>query len=237
METIDKNKIPRHIAIIMDGNGRWARSKGLSKVEGHRAGSAAVEEAVKGCLELGVKILSLYTFSTENWKRPKKEVDALIKLLEQYLKKRFAELKKNKIRLLACGEIADFPLSLQRRIQNTVKETRGNSKLILNLALNYGGREEILQAARAIALKVKQRKLGVGEIDQKTFSSHLYTKELPDPDLLIRTSGEQRVSNFFLWQISYCEFYFTPKLWPDFKKKDLLQAVLNYQRRERRFGA
>ncbi len=235
-EMIDKERIPGHIAIIMDGNGRWARNKGLPKIEGHRAGAHAVEEVIKTCLESGVKILSLYTFSKENWQRPKKEVNILMRLLEQYLKKQLANLKKNKIKLLVSGERNGLPISLQGQIQKAIRETKTNCKLILNLALNYGGREEILQATKEIALKVKCNVLRVDEIDQKVFSDHLYSEGLPDPDLLIRTSGEKRVSNFFLWQISYCEFYFTPKLWPDFKKQDLLEAILDYQKRERRFG-
>ncbi len=230
-------KIPTHIAVIMDGNGRWAKLKGLPKIEGHRAGAAAVEEAIKGCLEMGVKVLSLYAFSTENWQRPKKEINVLMRLLEQHLKKHLSKLKKNKIRLVISGERNNLPRSLQRQIHKALKETKANCNLILNLALNYGAREEILQAVKSIALKVKQGVLQIDEISQKAFAAHLYTKDLPDPDLLIRTSGEQRVSNFFLWQISYCEFYFTPKLWPDFKKEDLRQAVLDYQKRERKFGA
>lgn len=234
---IDKAKIPKHIAIIMDGNGRWAKEHGLPKIEGHRAGAVVVEEAIKACLELDVKILSLYAFSTENWKRPKKEVKALMMLLGQYLKSQLRRLKKNKIRLLISGESNRLPFFLRNQLQKVITETSKNSRLILNLALNYGGREEILQATRAIALKVEQKELKINEIDQKLFSRHLYTRDLPDPDLLIRTSGEQRVSNFFLWQISYCEFYFTPKHWPDFKKEDLVEAISDYQRRERRFGA
>lgn len=234
---IDKERIPQHIAIIMDGNGRWAKKKGLPKIEGHRAGRVAVEEALKVCLELGVGILSLYTFSTENWRRPKREVNILMRLLGQYLRQYSAQLNKNKVRLLVTGEKSNLPLFLQRQIQKVIEQTKGNSKLILNLALNYGGRQEIVQAARAIALKVKENKLQINGIDQKLFSEHLYTAGLPEPELLIRTSGEQRISNFFLWQISYCELYFTPKLWPDFKKEDLLEAVSDYQKRERRFGA
>lgn len=233
---VDKKNIPRHVAIIMDGNGRWAKKRDLPKIEGHRAGAAATEEAIKGCLELGIRALSLYVFSTENWRRPRKEVNALMGLLGQYLKSRLASLKKNQIKLVVSGERQNLPSSLQKQIQKVISQTQDNSRLILNLVLNYGGREEILQATKAIASKVKQERLGLDEIDQKLFSKHLYTAGLPDPDLLIRTSGEQRVSNFFLWQISYAEFYFTPKFWPDFKKQDLREAVLDYQKRERRFG-
>ena len=235
--TYDLKNIPRHVAIIMDGNGRWARNKGLPRLEGHRAGATVVKEAARYCLELGIGILSLYTFSTENWHRPEKEVNALMRLLEHYLKSYLPELKKNKIRLVLSGERKDLTLSLQRQIQKVIGETKDNSRLILNLALNYGGRQDILQAAKAIALKVKREVLQIDEIDQKLFAAHLYTRELPDPDLLIRTAGDKRISNFFLWQISYCEFYFTPKLWPDFKKQDLVEAVLDYQKRERRFGS
>ncbi|MBN2096962.1 MAG: isoprenyl transferase [Candidatus Omnitrophica bacterium] len=220
----------------MDGNGRWAEQKGLAKIEGHRVGGVAVEEAIKGCLELGVKVLSLYTFSTENWQRPKKEVMTLMKLLKQYLKSRLKDLNKNKIRLVVSGERAKLPQALIQQIDKTTKATEKNSRMILNLALNYGGREEIVNAARAIAQDLNKGRLQINQIDQEIFSSYLYTRDLPDPDLLIRTSGEYRISNFFLWQISYSEFYFTDKLWPDFKKEDLLAAVLDYQRRERRFG-
>ena len=221
----------------MDGNGRWAKKKGLPKIEGHRVGVAAVEEAIKGCIELGVEVLSLFTFSTENWHRPKREVNALMRLLGQYLGTQLTKLQKNKIRLVVSGESSTLPSALRKQIQKVIDQTKDNSKLILNLAINYGGREEILQAAKGIALRVKRNALDVDQISQTVFAAHLYTANLPDPGLLIRTSGEQRVSNFFLWQISYSEFYFTPKLWPDFKKQDLLDAVLDYQKRERRFGA
>ena len=221
----------------MDGNGRWAKKKGLPKIEGHRVGVAAVEEAIKGCIELGVEVLSLFTFSIENWHRPKGEVNALMRLLGQYLGTQLTKLQKNKIRLVVSGESSTLPSALRKQIQKVIDQTKDNSKLILNLAINYGGREEILQAAKGIALRVKRNALDVDQISQTVFAAHLYTANLPDPDLLIRTSGEQRVSNFFLWQISYSEFYFTPKLWPDFKKQDFLDAVLDYQKRERRFGA
>lgn len=233
---IDKKRIPEHIAIIMDGNGRWAKLKGLPKIAGHRAGVAVVEEMIKGCLELGVKVLSLYAFSTENWLRPKREVGVLMALLGEYLKRYLPKLQKNKIRLLVSGERNRLPLPVRREIQKTIDQTKDNRNLTLNLAINYGGRQDILQATRAIASEVKAGALEVNQIDQKAFGAHLYTKGLVDPDLLIRTSGEKRVSNFFLWQICYSELYFSPKFWPDFKKQDLLEAVLDYQKRERRFG-
>ena len=221
----------------MDGNGRWAEKKGLPRFEGHRAGAAVVKEATGCCLELGIGILSLYTFSTENWRRPEKEINVLMRLLQQHLKKNLPGLKKNKIRFMVSGELGKLPLFLQRQIEKAVAETEDNSRLILNLVLNYGGRQDILQAAKAIALKIKREVLQIDEIDQKLFAAHLYTRELPDPDLLIRTAGDERISNFFLWQISYSELYFTPRFWPDFKKQDLVKAVLDYQKRERRFGA
>jgi len=236
-EMIDKERIPGHIAIIMDGNGRWAKSRGLPKIAGHRAGAAVVKKVIKESIELGVKVLSLYAFSTENWKRPKKEVTALMWLLEHSLRSHLAVAQKNNIRLLISGKSSGLPVSLQKRIKDVVKKTKDNSRLILNLALNYGGREEILRATREIASKVEQKKLKLSGIDQRLFSNHLSTRGLPDPELLIRTSGEQRLSNFLLWQISYSELYFTPKLWPEFKKQDLIEAILEYQKRQRRFGA
>lgn len=234
---IDKRNVPRHIAIIMDGNGRWAKINGLPKIEGHRAGANVVEEIIQGCIEWEVEILSLYTFSTENWQRPKREVNALMGLLGQHLKKNSNKLKENKIKFMVSGKKDDLPRNLQQQIQELMMQTKDNAKLVLNLALNYGGRQDILQAAKSIALKVKQEQLGLSEINEQLFTQHLYTNGLPDPDLLIRTSGERRISNFFLWQLSYSEFYFTSKLWPDFKKQDLTEAILEYQKRQRRFGA
>ncbi|NQT00039.1 MAG: isoprenyl transferase [Candidatus Omnitrophica bacterium] len=232
-----EKKVPRHIAIIMDGNGRWAQQRGLPKLEGHRAGANSVEEAITGCIELGVGVLTLYAFSTENWRRSKQEVSALMSLLGHYIKKELARLDKNKIRFMVSGAWEDLAPALRKQIQGAIDQTKDNSKLIFNLALNYGGREDILQAVRKIALEVKEGKLKADQINHELFASHLYTANLPEPDLLIRTSGEQRISNFLLWQISYAELIFTTKFWPDFKKQDLVQAVLEYQQRERRFGS
>ena len=228
--------IPRHVAIIMDGNGRWAERRALPKMMGHRAGVKAGEEAIEAARELGVKVLTLYTFSTENWKRPKAEVGALFRLLEAYLDKNTPKLMKKNIRFSVIGRISDLPASTRERLDKTMKMTRNNTGLILNLALNYGGRPEIVDAASALAKDVKAGKVGVEDIDEELFARYLYTKDLPDPDLLIRTSGELRISNFLLWQIAYAELCMIEKLWPDFKKADFKKAVSEYQRRERRFG-
>lgn len=233
---IDKDKLPRHIAIIMDGNGRWARRRGLPKNFGHRAGIKTVEKIIKACSELGIEILTLYTFSLENWQRPKKEVDALMKLLDNFLVKKVDEFNKNNIRVVAIGEKKRLPLFVQKSLERAIEATEKNAGLTLNLALSYGGRSEIVNAARRIASLVKGGKLRLNEIDERLFSRYLYTANLPDPDLLIRTSGEMRISNFLLWQISYTELYISPKLWPDFTKKDLLSAIRDFQNRERRFG-
>jgi undecaprenyl diphosphate synthase len=228
--------IPRHVAIIMDGNGRWAKAHHLPKIAGHRAGAKSVRRAIEAARELGIKVLTLYTFSTENWKRPRNEVDALFRLLGEYLDKEEAELKKNDIRFSVIGDGNALPETVRLKIKRVMGSTSGNAGLTLNLALNYGSRSEILQAAKAIAKDAASGRLDPEKVDEKLFSEYLYTKDLPDPDLLIRTSGECRVSNFLLWQIAYCELYITKKLWPDFKKTDFKKAVTEYQRRERRFG-
>lgn len=234
---MDKQKnIPQHVAIIMDGNGRWARAHHLPKLAGHRAGVKAAEEAMKAAGELGIKVLTLYTFSTENWKRPRHEVDALFKLLEDYLERETARLNENNIRFSVIGDIGNLPESVRTKLNKTIESTKNNTGLVVNLALNYGSRGEITQAVRHIANDVALGRLCADTIDEKIFSGYLYTKDLPDPDMLIRTSGEYRVSNFLLWQISYAELYITRKLWPDFKKNDLKKAILEYQNRERRFG-
>ncbi len=233
---IDKSKLPRHIAIIMDGNGRWAKKRGLPKSFGHRQGVKTVEKIIKACGELGVKILTLYTFSLDNWQRPKQEVDVLMKLLDNFFKTRIGEFNKNNIKLITIGEKKKLPPSIQKKIAAAIETTKKNTGLILNLALSYSGRAEIVNAARRIAGEVKKNKCSLSKIDEQLFSQYLYTANLPDPDLLIRTSGKMRISNFLLWQISYTELYISPKLWPDFTKKDLIDAISDFQTRERRFG-
>ena len=228
---------PRHVAIIMDGNGRWAKRKGFPKIAGHRAGAKSVEEIIKAAREAGIEILTLYTFSTENWKRPKKEVDSLMKLLEAYLDKETEKIAKKGIRVRAIGRIEGLPEGVRDKIKKIENRTKDNKGLLLNLALNYGGRPEITDAAKKIAEEVKAGKLSPEDISEEVFEKYLYTKDIPDPDLLIRTSGEMRLSNFLLWQLSYSEIYVTDTLWPDFRKKDLEKAIIEYQKRERRYGS
>lgn len=220
----------------MDGNGRWAKKRGLPRIAGHRAGAKSVKEAIEGAKESGVRILTLYAFSTENWKRPKYEVAALFKLLEDYIDREAESLHKNDIRLSVIGRIEGLPGSVQKKLRDIAEKTKNNKSLVLNLALNYGGRTEITDAVRRIAGECQSQRLRPEEIDENTFSNYLYTKGIPDPDLLIRTSGEMRVSNFLLWQISYAEIYVTKKLWPDFKKRDFKKAITDYLGRERRYG-
>ena len=220
----------------MDGNGRWAKERRLPKLAGHRAGVKAAEEAIKACGDLGVKALTLYTFSTENWKRPKREVEALFGLLEKYLDRETGKLNKNNIKFSVIGRIEALPAALKEKLRKVAEETKSNTGLVLNLALNYGARAEITDAAREIARDAASGSVRLEDIDEELFSGYLYTKDLPDPDLLIRTSGEFRVSNFLLWQISYAEIYVTKKFWPDFRKADLKKAVAEYRRRKRRFG-
>ncbi|NQT06983.1 MAG: isoprenyl transferase [Candidatus Omnitrophica bacterium] len=227
---IDKADLPRHIAIIMDGNGRWAKIHNLPKIAGHRKGVEAVREAVTYCRAEGIQVLTVYAFSTENWNRPKKEVGALMALLGEEISKETDNLKKNDVRLSFIGRIDDLPGPLLKRIRESEDRTKACKGLIFNLAINYGARSEIIDAVNKILSGPKK------EIKEEEFSSFLYTKGLPDPDLLIRTSGEMRISNFLLWQASYAEFYFTEKLWPDFTKADLKEAIETYQKRSRRFG-
>ena len=237
MGKIDQPLTPRHVAIIMDGNGRWAKRKGLPKIAGHRAGAKSVEETIKAAREAGIEILTLYTFSTENWKRPKKEVDSLMKLLETYLDKESERLAKKDIRIKAIGRIEGLPEGVRDKIKKIEEKTKDNKGLLLNLALNYGSRPEITDAAKKIAEEVKIGNLSPEDISEEVFEKYLYTKDIPDPDLLIRTSGEMRLSNFLLWQLSYAEIYVTDTLWPDFRKKDLEEAITEYQKRERRYGS
>jgi len=228
--------VPRHIAIIMDGNGRWARGKGLERLNGHERGAEAVRDCVKGCRELGVEYLTLYAFSTENWKRPKAEVMGLMKLLERFITKEVPELNAQGVRIEAIGRLTDLPDSTQKALRAAIEATAHNDKLTLVLALSYSSRVEIVDAIQSIARAVQAGQLDPAAIDAELLSQRLYTRAYPDPDLLIRTSGEMRLSNFLLWQLSYTEFYITPTLWPDFRKEDLLQAVRDYSKRQRRFG-
>ncbi len=234
---VDRSCLPRHVAIIMDGNGRWAKKRGFPRIMGHRAGIQSVRAVVEIARELGVEVVTLYAFSVENWKRSTQEVSTLMRLLNEFLRRELSTLLKNEIRLGVLGQIDRLPKQVQTHLAQVMEKTRGNRKMLLNLALNYGGRAEILQAVKQVAQAVKADKMQLGDLTEKNFSQFLYTNGLPDPDLLIRTSGEQRISNFLLWQISYAELYLTPRLWPDFRKVDFLQAILEYQNRDRRFGA
>jgi undecaprenyl diphosphate synthase len=234
---IDPARVPAHIAIIMDGNGRWANRRSLPRIAGHRAGVNAVRDTVESCARIGVNALTLYAFSTENWKRPRGEVDMLWRLLRLYLRKELGELQRNNIRLQAIGRLEFLPAKVREELQASIDATARNSGMQLNLAINYSGRAELVDAINAIidAARVKGC-LGSLTVDEETISSNLYAPALPDPDLLIRTSGEMRISNFLLWQIAYAELYVTETLWPDFNRTELLKAILEYQKRERRFG-
>ena len=233
---IERDKLPRHIAIIMDGNGRWARERGMPRIAGHKAGVKAVREVVSACGELGIEFLTLYAFSSENWKRPQSEVQALMGYLEEYMVKEREKLDRNNVRLKVIGRLGGLPERVRERIQETEDLLKDNDGLTLVLAINYGGRWEIVDAVRRISEDVVKGRLNPEGIDEELFSSYLYDPEVPDPDLLIRTGGEMRVSNFLLWQIAYTELYITNIYWPDFRKKHLIEAILDYQRRERRFG-
>ena len=236
MTELDPEKIPAHVAIIMDGNGRWAKARRLPRIMGHREGMKSVRAVVETARKVGIKVLTLYAFSKENWQRPKEEVSFLMRLLAEYLQKEVDELHEKDIQIRAIGELELLPQEVQGLLREAMEKTRKNQGLILNLALSYGGRAEIVQAARALARACLAGRLKPEEIDEKLFSSYLYTHDLPDPDLLIRTSGELRLSNFLLYQCAYTELYFTPVLWPDFREKEFLEALKDYQRRERRFG-
>jgi undecaprenyl diphosphate synthase len=236
-QTIDRSKLPRHIAVIMDGNGRWARKRAMPRIAGHRAGRHAVREVTRSCAELGIEALTLYTFSVENWKRPSYEVKALWSFLEEVLRSEFLELAENNIRLIATGDLRPIPEPARRALERAQLDLRDNTGMILNLAVSYGSRSEIVEAARGFARDVAEGKCRPEELDEKLFGQYLYAPELPDPDLLIRTSGEMRLSNFLLWQLAYAELYVTDTLWPDFGRDELMAAIAAYQRRDRRFGA
>jgi undecaprenyl diphosphate synthase len=233
---IDKNNLPKHLAIIMDGNGRWAKKHGLFRTLGHESGTKSVKKIIEACANLGIENLTLYAFSTENWNRPKVEVEALMKVLVNSLIKELPTLEKNSIKMNAIGNLEKLPAKAQKELQDVINKTAENTKLVLTLALSYGSREELVNAVKNISDKVKNNIISVDKIDDSVINEHLYTHKLPDVDLLIRTSGEHRISNFLLWQIAYAELYFTDILWPDFKESDLYEAILSYQKRERRFG-
>lgn len=233
---IDPNNLPEHIAIIMDGNGRWAKKKGAMRVFGHKNAIKAVRDAAEGSAEIGIKYVTLYAFSTENWNRPKLEVTALMELLVSTLNSEIKTLMDNDIKLATIGDTASLPKKCQAELQEAIDKTANNSRMTLVLALSYSGRWDITQATKAIAKDVSDGKLNAEEIDQEKIEEYLNTIEIPDPELLIRTSGEQRISNFLLWQMAYTEFFITDILWPDFRKKHLREAILAYQERERRFG-
>ncbi len=236
MEEIDKNNLPNHIAIIMDGNRRWAKSQGLATRDGHKAGADALENISQFCNEIGIKYLTVYAFSTENWKRSKEEVSALMAILRLYLDSFLKEKNKQNIKIKILGEIEDLSKSLQNSIKRAIEQTKNNTGLTLNIAFNYGGRPEIVRAMKNIAEEVKEGKINIEDINEDLISNHLYTAGQPDPDLLIRTSNELRTSNFLPWQLVYTEFYFPDKNWPEFTKEDLLEAIKVYQKRNRRFG-
>ena len=236
LTSINTDNLPKHLAIIMDGNGRWAKNQGLLRAIGHENGTKSVKVTVEACAKLGIENLTLYAFSTENWNRPKLEVDLLMKLLINSLKKELATLVKNNIKLNSIGNLENLPKSVQKELIEVIEKTKNNTRMTLTLALSYGSREEIINAVKIISDKVKNNIISIDSIDDSILNKHLYTHNLPDVDLLIRTSGEHRISNFLLWQIAYAELYFTDVLWPDFKEKDLHEAIISYQKRERRFG-
>jgi undecaprenyl diphosphate synthase len=235
-DSINSDKLPKHVGIIMDGNGRWAKQKGKIRMFGHRSGVSSVKETVEIAAELGIQYLTLYAFSTENWNRPKIEINALMELLVSTIHKETKTLNKNNIRLTAIGDIESLPSSCRRELKEAIELTKNNKRMTLVLALSYSSRWEITQAMKAIAVKLSKNEIRPEDINEETITSHLNTSGIPDPELLIRTSGEHRISNFLLWQIAYTELYFTEKLWPDFRKEDFCEAIINYQNRERRFG-
>lgn len=235
-DKIDLQNIPRHVAVIMDGNGRWAKGRGAARLFGHKNAIKAVRDITEGAAELGIEFLTLYAFSTENWKRPKLEVRGLMELLVATIKGEVGTLNKNNVRLQTIGDIKNLPGNCERQLEEAMEITKGNTGLTLVLALNYGGRSELIEAAKKMAVDVASGEVDVTKIDETIFSEYLDTKNIPDPELLIRTSGEMRISNFLLWQVAYSELFFTDVLWPDFGKGDLYEAIVSYQKRERRFG-
>ncbi|MCD6129700.1 MAG: isoprenyl transferase [Deltaproteobacteria bacterium] len=236
LSQIDKNSLPMHIAIIMDGNGRWAKTHKKARVYGHIKGVKTTETIVKTAKNIGIPILTIFAFSTENWQRPKDEVDFLLDLIYQNTKRYLPNFMKNKIRFKTIGKIEDLPKRLINTLRDAQRKTEKYDEMILNLAINYGGRLDILNATQNIAKQIKSGEMNIKDIDEKTFSKYLYTSSLPDPDLLIRTGKEKRISNFLLWQLSYAELYFSPKMWPNFSAADLYQAIIDFQHRKRRFG-
>jgi undecaprenyl diphosphate synthase len=237
MSNIDPKKLPEHVAIIMDGNGRWAKNRGMTRVMGHQRGAEAVREIVRTSREIGIQWLTLYAFSEENWKRPKSEITALMKLLKRFLKSELKEMMENGIQLRTIGRTDKLPGDTRKVLRETIEITSSNRDMVLTLALSYGGRQEILDTILKISRKVENGSITSSDISEKLVSDLLYTADIPDPDLLIRTSGEHRISNFLLWQIAYSEIYVTNTLWPDFDKNEYLAAIMNFQKRERRFGA
>jgi len=235
-ELFDKDKLPQHLAIIMDGNGRWAKSRGLPRSAGHKEGAKAIKRVIANCLDFNISILTIFAFSTENWKRPKNEILYLLKLFERVLNKEKADMIKNNIKINFIGRLDGLPNSLSKKMKEIHESTKINTKLILNIAINYGGRTEIVDALKSIALKIEENKLKIEEINENIINDNLYTSNLPSPDLLIRTAGEMRISNFMIWQIAYTEFWVTPVFWPDFGENNLIEAIINYQKRVRKYG-
>jgi len=233
---LDMDRIPKHIAIIMDGNGRWAKARKLPRSMGHKAGVETIRKIIKEADKLGVKYMTFYAFSTENWKRPKEEVDALMKLLVQYLRQELEELHRNSVVIKVLGDISRLPDECIKEIERSKERTKNNTGIVMNFALNYGGRDEIIRATKFIAKEVEKGNLNPEDISKETIESYLYTSDMPDPDIIIRPSGEQRLSNFLLWQCAYSEFWYSNINWPDFKEKDLRKAIFDFQNRERRFG-
>ena len=237
METLDLEKLPRHVAIIMDGNGRWAKQRGMNRIRGHEEGAKSVKAIVRATREIGVPWLTLYAFSEENWRRPKVEVEALMVLLKRFLQSEVKEMLDNGIRFQAIGRLHKLSKDVQRTLRETAERTASNRNMVLTLALSYGGRQEVTDAVKKMVQRVEAGEIRSSDITETLLSEHLYTANMPDPDLLIRTSGECRISNFLLWQIAYAEIYMTPTYWPDFRKEEYVEALIEYQRRERRFGA